>query len=262
MKPTLVLLLLLAFLPARLDAVVVLLLSTGSPTLDTQTKGVLESGGFTVTLGSEYNTFTGAELTGMDVVMLLPNFNWASGDMTLAAQTALVNFVQGGGGLITSEWTNWKVGAGSFATLDSILPVDSTTQYTGGSALTYNQVTPDAVLNAGLPASFTFSGDSFAGVESYFSPKSGATVYYSSSGGAGGAGVIGWQAGSGRVLQFSTVAGPLELGDGNYATLVQNSVKWSAIPEPSTSALMIIGLLGGLLWSRRRASVGDHSAQS
>ena len=243
-------LLLALLLPLPLAAQTVLLLSTGSSTLDTQTKGVLEAGGATVTIGSQYTAFSSAELSGIDVVLLFPNNNWSSGDMSLTEQTALANFVSGGGGLITAEWTNWKVGAGSFDNLEPILPVVATTQYTGGSAITYTSVTPDGTLNAGMPSGFTFTADNFAGVESFFSAKSGATVYYSSAGGAAGAGVVGWTYGQGRVMQFSTTAGPTSLADANFSLLLQNSVQWAAIPEPSTTLLLVLGL-GLVLWFRR-----------
>lgn len=244
---------LLLLLPLGLRAQTVLLLSTGLSSLDTQTQSVLTTAGFSVTVGNPYHTFTASELSGIDVVLLFPNYNWSSGDMSLAAQTALVSFVQAGGGLITSEWTNWKVGAGSFTTLQSILPVVSTTQYTGGSSITYTQSTADSVINAGLPASMTFTGDSFAGVESLFAPKTGATVYYTSSGGAGGSGIVGWEVQAGRVIQFSTVVGPTQLADSNYSLLLENTVQWAAVPEPSTALLLTLGLgLIALISYRRR----------
>lgn len=243
-------LLLFALTPVFAWAQSVLLLSTGDSSLDSQTKAVVEAGGFTVTVGSPYTSFTGAELSGINVVLLLPNYNWAAGDMPLAGQTALANFVSAGGGLITSEWTNWKVGSGSFSTLSTALPVVATTQYTGGGAITYTALSSNAALNAGLGASFSFTGDNFAGVESYFTPKSGATAYFSSSGGAGGAGLVGWSYGSGRVLQFSTVMGPSELADSNYATLMRNAVTWTAVPEPSICSLLAVGL-GVLCWLAR-----------
>ena len=239
-------------LPCGMVAQTVLLLSTGNSTLNNQTKTVLENADYSVTIGNPYTTFTGAELSGVDVVLLFPNNNWSSGDMTLTAQAALKSFVQAGGGLITSEWTNWKVGSGRFSTLKSILPVVSTTQYTGGSTITYTQVTSDRELNAGLPSSFAFNGDNFAGVESLFAAKTGATVYYSSSGGSGGAGVVGWDVGSGRVIQLSTVAGSTQLAHSQYSLLLQNSVKWTAVPEPATYLLMLGGLGLILLLARRR----------
>lgn len=246
--------LLLVLFTARASAAVVLLLSTGNPTLDTQTQTVLQNAGHTVTVGSPYTTFTSAELAGINVVLLFPSANWSAGDMPLASQTALVNFVQAGGGLVASEWTNWKVAANnSFSTLSTILPVTASSQYTGGASLTYTKADGDAVLDAGLPSSFTFTTDNFSGVESYFTAKSGAQTYFTSSGGAGGAGVVGWTNGSGRVLQLSTVAGPNELANASYALLLQNSVNWTAqaVPEPSTIALLGAGLaLCG--WSLRR----------
>ena len=220
--------------------------------MDTQTQTVLQNGGFTVTVGRQFNSFSATELTGMDVVLLMPNNNWNSGDMSLAAQTALINFVNAGGGLITSEWTNGKVASGSFATLEPILPVVSTTQYTGGSTITYNLSATDGVLNAGLPSTFSFMGDNFAGVESLFAAKNGATTYYSSSGGAGGAGVIGWDVGLGRVLQISTTVGPNQLADPNFSHFFNNSVTFVAVPEPSTWLLLLSGLGLILISSRRR----------
>jgi hypothetical protein len=183
---------LLALVPRPALAFVVLILSSGNAGLDSSAQAVFTNAGHSVTVGPQYTTFTGAELAGVNAVLFLANANWSAGDMPLAGQTALVNFVSGGGGLITGEWVNWKVGVGSLTTLGPILPVAVSSQWTGGSSITYTQVTPDATLSAGLPTSFSFVGDNFAGVESVFAAKSGATVYYSSSGGAGGAGVVGW----------------------------------------------------------------------
>ncbi len=243
--------LLALLLPLSLAAQTVLLLSTGNSTIDTQTKGTIEAAGATVVIGNPYHSFTDTELAGIDVVLLFPNYNWGSGDMSLAAQTALLDFVSAGGGLVTSEWTNWKVGAGQFQTLKAVLPVVATTQYTGGSAITYTSVTPDDTLNQGLPSALTFTADNFAGVESFFTAKSGATVFFSSSGGAGGAGLVGWDYGDGRVLQFSTTVGPASLGHPNFSLLVQNSVQWAAVPEPSTTLLVAAGL-ALLVWQSAR----------
>lgn len=249
-----ILLLLLAFLPLSAFGQTVLLLSTGSSSLNSTTQTTLQNAGYSVTIGSQYSSFNASELVGIDVVLLFPNNNWSSSvDMPLTAQTALKDFVSNGGGLITGEWTNWMNARGLFSNLTEILPVVATTQYTGGSSLSYTQATADPVINNDLPTAFAFSTDSFAGVESMFTAKSGATVFYTSSGGANGAGVVGWDVGAGRVLQFSTVAGPNELSDPHYSLLFQNTVQWAAVPEPSSAVLFALGL-GLIAWiaSRRR----------
>ncbi len=251
MKPRhLLLLAWLAFLPRTALAVVVLILSSGNGSLDTAAQNVFTSAGHTAVIGPQYTAFTGSGLSGVGAVLFLANANWSAGDMPLAGQTALVNFVSNGGGLITGEWVNWKVGVGSLTTLAPILPVAVSSQWTTGGNITYTQVTPDAVLSAGLPSAFTFVGDSFDGVESLFAAKSGATVYYSSSGGAGGGGVVGWSHGSGRVLQVSTTIGAGQLGTAAYAQLLGNAASFVAVPEPATWALLGAGLL--LVALRRR----------
>ena len=240
-------------LPRTALAVVVLILSSGDSALDTAAQNVFTSAGHTATIGPQYTTFTGAELSGVQTVLFLANANWSSGDMPLAGQTALVNFVNGGGGLVTGEWVNWKVGVGSLSTLAPLMPVTSSTQWTGGTSITYTQSVSDPVLGAGLPATLTFPGDNFAGVESFFTPKSGATAYYASAGGAGGAGIVGWSYGAGRVLQYSVTLGAGQLGTADFATLLGNSASFVAVPEPSTVAFLGLGLLSLLVRRRVRA---------
>jgi len=60
--------------------------------------------------------------------------------------------------------------------------------------------------------------------------QAGATVYFSSSGSSwsGGDGLIGWDYGSGRVLSFSILARPGELGNADYGQLFSNAVAFAA----------------------------------
>lgn len=250
-------LLALCALPRGAFAVVVLILSSGDSAIDTAAQNVFTSAGHTVSVGPQYTAFTGTELAGAQAVLFLANANWNAGDMPAAGQSALVNFVNAGGGLVTGEWVNWKIGSGGLTTLGPIMPVTVSTQWSGGSAITYTEAVADAVLGAGLPISFTFPGDNFAGVESFFTAKPGAVAYYTTSGGAGGAGVVAWAQGNGRVLQLSTTIGPGQLGTTDYARLLTNSVEFVSVPEPSTGVLLGLGAL--LLGLRRRAAARDLS---
>ena len=149
----------------------VLILSGGLETNDNMVKSVLEAHGHRVTIGVPYHAFFGAGLEEQDVVLLLAGYNWSlcvagivpcmpsgPGDMPLAGQEALVDFVSKGGGLVTAEWTVWKwatSGAGypflqpfveSFAHLGDIFPVHRISTYGYSSTLTYAQASPNALL--------------------------------------------------------------------------------------------------------------------
>lgn len=244
------------------------LFSSGDNTQDAAMVSVLKTGGHTVTLAPEYHTFDGStDLTGFSAVILQTNFNWAAGNMPVAGQTALLDYVQDGGGLVTTEWLAWKVavsgGAPEFAVLAPALPMESTGGYDSAPQVTYDRLTPDALLNAGLPDQFTFAAHAISGSESQIQVKPGATVFYGSSF-VDGEGVIGWHYGAGRVLSLSTLAGYESLADANYARLISNAADWAgfsggtAVPEPSTA--VALGLCG-LAWFRRRTfrRRDDHS---
>jgi hypothetical protein len=212
------------------QAQVVLLLSTDNSNADAAIKTTLEGFGYLVDIGPHYWTFDGSNLTGYDAVILLPSYNWTVGDMPVSGQTALKDFVSSGHGLVTGEWTVWKRGAqGAFATLYDAIPVVATPAYRSDAAITYTSVTPDDILNFGVDPSFTFTADDIAGTETKFVAKVGATTYYDSDY-PGGAGVIGWTFGAGRVISFSTVMGPMEMGDTNYSQLLGNAITWSTTP--------------------------------
>ena len=215
--------------PASASAHDVLVLSSGSTALDDQLRTILQDQGHVVTLGNEFTGFSGEGLAGQKVVVLLPNLGDESGDMPLAGQNALVNFVSAGGGLVTSEWTIYMSAFRSFAAIVPVLPVLPNVSYSESRSITYKEATPDPLLNSGVPSTLTFTADNYYGTETYFAPRRDATVFYTSAGGSGGAGVVGWQFGSGRVIQFSTVLGTLELGNATYGRLVANAVSWAGV---------------------------------
>lgn len=236
--------------------------SSENPSQDTALVNALTSAGHSVTLGQSAGTFTSAtSLAGYDVVFFQANYNWASlsgsGDMPLDGQESLLNFVEAGGGLITTEWLLWNTGAGGrFSVLKDAFPVVPTSTFRNATTVTYSEVTPDSVLNSGLPSSFSFNADNLSGTETFFQPRTGATVYYGSDY-EGGAGVVGGNYGSGRVLSFSTVVGLNAVTDPNHALLIGNAASWasqvSPVPEPEHYAAFAgLGLAIFGFWRRSR----------
>lgn len=231
----------------------VLMLSSGNGAWDNQIAASLQGFGHTVTIGPQFTAFNGGtNLSGVDAVLLLTNLNWNSGDMPSAGQTQLVNYVNGGGGLVTSEWLLWKRAAqNNFLILDAVLPGTTDGTFFSSSTTTYSQAVPNAILNAGLPSNFQFNLGSISGTETEMMPKNGATAFYTTSQ-TGEAGLVGWQTGAGRVLNFSTLIGSTEMNDPNYARLVSNALHWvAAVPSPG--ALALLGLAGLVVARRRRA---------
>ena len=216
----------------RANAAVVLLLSTDNADEDAAIQTTLQALGHQVDIGVPYYLFDGTDVFNYDAVLLVPNYNYASGDMPAAGQTALKDFVSSGHGLLTTEWTMWLQAAYlRLSDLAEAIPVVPTTEYRSPLSITYTSVTADDILNAGLDPVFTFMADSFAGGETAFVAKDGATVFYGSDYSDGAGGAIGWSFGAGRVISFSTVCGPMELGDANYSQLLRNAISWSTNPQ-------------------------------
>jgi hypothetical protein len=208
----------------------VLILSSGDPALDEAVLGAVEQGGHEGQIGPQFFELTGEfDLAPYDVVYLQCNFNWSGGDMPADGQESLLAFVDAGGGLVTGEWTVWKaVAAGQFQVLRPALPAAYGGFWARPTA-TFAQSTPDATLNQGLPDSFQFPLDSYGGSETLISPKCGATAYYDSTEPDAQSGVVGWNYGVGRVLSFSTLNGPAQVGDPNFATLLANAMAWASL---------------------------------
>ena len=215
------------------NAATVLVLSSGNVEQDATLSDVLSSHGHSVEIGPEYNRLSSAfDFEPFSTVLLQANYNWASNggsDIPINGQSALLEFVDSGGGLITTEWFVWKNGAHQhFNTLYAAIPVESTPAFRDNSwRVTYNESTSDPILGRGIPSSFTFDAEGIQGHETRFVAKPGATVYYGSDY-AGGEGVIGWDYGAGRVLSVSTLAGLASLADADYSLLIGNAASWVA----------------------------------
>lgn len=247
-------LLAVAAMAAQAPAAVVLVTSTGNAATDASVESTLEAFGHAVTVGPQYFNLSGAgDFAGYEAVLLLANYNWQGGDMPAGAQSALVDFIGQGHGLVTGEWLVWKTADQQFATLRSAVPVqeNDTVRFIRGTnpTIAYSEQTADPLLNAGLPASFAFAADDIGGMETFFEPKPGATAFYASDfrvNSSHGSGVIGWGYGLGRVISFSTPMGASEMRDAHYARLVSNALTWSAssVPEPSAIVLWSLGGAG------------------
>lgn len=201
-------------------------MSSGNAALDEAAQASLEGLGQTVTVGVPYTAFENVDLDAYDAVYLQANSNWSSGDMPLAGQVQLVDWVNCGGGLVASEWVLWKTASGNYAVLDHTFPAVPTTSFTSSAVdIVYSEVDSDPIMNAGLPAEFTFVADSFAGTETDMTPRPGSVVFYDSVN--LGSGVVGWAYNHGRVVNISTVAGSGQLADANYSRLFSNSFDWA-----------------------------------
>ncbi len=236
----------------------VYLIGAGNSTDNTLVSNTLTSDGYSVTIGATYDAFSGAALSSFNAVLLMPGFPGTGSDMLAAGQSALLNYVNAGGGLVTTEWSIWLAGTGRLTTLQAAFPATSGGNYTYAPSTIYFQNVANSIIDYNLPASpITFNPLlSEDGTESALSPSGGTQVFFDSSYGGttdnGYAGVVGWTYGSGKVISLSLLAGNT---DPNFQQLLANSVTWaegtSTVPVPDTILLLGTGLFG-LAAMRRR----------
>ncbi len=174
----------LAFSSAGASTVYVL--RGGNATSDLAAIDALTAAGHLVTSGVESVDWDGtqADLSQYDAVLILNNFNW-TGSMPTAGRRALVDYVAGGGGIVTGEWLNYYVSCASYYVELEVLMPAICVAYNSALSTNYSQVTADAILDEGLPTSFSFGLADIAGSESSLTAKEGAVVFFSSSNGGG-----------------------------------------------------------------------------
>lgn len=219
---------------SKTEAAKVLVLSSENFDQDRKIVQVLEASGHVVTLGSAFSNFNlTTDLRGFETVVMQVNYNYSKGDMPNHGQIYLRNFVNAGGGLVTMGWVRYvRYSWSYFEALDTILPMTKGGNgWRSDSSITYGQDTADAVLNAGLPASFTFAAQNITGTEELYALKPGVTRYYTSDNTAN-IGVVGWPRGNGEVLSFAAMGGLASLNDANFATLMGNAAaKVAGVPD-------------------------------
>lgn len=254
---------LVATLAVSANAASVYLFTNGASApagFDNSVKSLLEAAGHTVTLGVQSSSFDGTtDLSSFDVLYLQTNYNWSGSGASMpnAGQTQIVNFVNAGGGLVTSEWLLWRMAAsGSFAILNPIMPVVPTSSFDGRSNATHNKKTANAEINAGLPDSFVLPMQNISGT--FTKPttlRSGAEAFYVTDDNF--IALAGWQVGAGRVAAFASLNGAAQINNANGGRLLQNTIGWAAnqstapIPEPATISLAAAALAGVALLRKR-----------
>jgi hypothetical protein len=170
---------------------------------------------------SKINQDVATFLQQFDVVVLL---HYDPGTIPSDGQTALAQFVERGGGLITAEWTTW------IGNLDPLLPATSC----GNSQNEATQTTLTVrnrhpIVHQGVSDTFTIALGNPDAVETCLSPKDGAIVLYDSSHGGGEINrpaLLGWNKDEGRVASFSTLLSDEELASADFQRLLQNTVAW------------------------------------
>ncbi len=155
-----------------------------------------------------------------------------------AAQQALADFVQAGGGFVSSEWNGFELRQGQQTTMaDLILQSWPGIENCGGCSITYTAASGQAghPVLAGIPSPFTFFADGHdAGPQVVFGTQP-STVLMTT--GGGGPGVMVREFGTGKVVDFSHAANYLTLfhnqrtlQDTTIQQLYANAVAWACGP--------------------------------
>jgi hypothetical protein len=160
-------------------ALTVYISSGGSAGEYTLLSGVMTARGYTVINGVAPTALSGTTNFGAANVVLLNMGGSLPPTIPSDGQTNLVNFVKGGKGLVTGEWLIWNPPS----TLSAILPATQSGWITT-AARTYTRSTADALMNDVLGTkAVLFNGDNHSGFGTYLTPKTGATTFYTASGG-------------------------------------------------------------------------------
>jgi len=191
----------------------------------------LTAAGYTVTQTAvpsyQYNG-TNPSLAGFGAVVVLAGGPLATSyqtDMPTAGQTAIVNFLNAGNGVVFTEWAAYQVANGRWQTLAPYVLLQRTSSYTGQVSYTVDPAFAAGPVWKGLPATFTFASNSNVGVTKVApfvtriagSPQANDAVAVR-------------DAPTGRVVHLAHAGNDAPNGwtNPNLQTLVANSVGWVA----------------------------------
>jgi hypothetical protein len=121
-------------------AATVFLLGDGG-TESSQVAAALASAGHTVIDAGDYTAWDGSSpalSSSVDIVILLNGNNYGS-DFQPAGETAITNFIEGGGSFLTTVWTMYDIDDSLKTFLTSYLPVENYTTYGTGDTWTVTQ---------------------------------------------------------------------------------------------------------------------------
>ncbi|HND32562.1 MAG TPA: MopE-related protein, partial [Myxococcota bacterium] len=193
-------------------------------------KNYLQAQGHSVTLSSTSETaYTGSNPapTAFGAVIHLNGTSYATA-MPTAGQTALVSYVQNGGGFISSEWNAYEQYNGTTALRELVL-LDRSSGNTAATTITVSN-TSHAVM-AGLGNSFALpvAGLNIGGAHSFSSYP----VSVLATDNAGSAAVAVRQYMNGKIVSFHTAGNYNSssiLSDSNMQRLYANAVAWISGP--------------------------------
>ncbi len=119
---------------------------------------ILTTAGHDVTNLGSYYDYAGADLGGYDLVFMLSGYEYGW-DLADSVQQALLDYVSGGGTLVTTEWITYS---GNLDLLDPALPLAYDGGYCdtgGGDCIDTLTVDVRNTITEGLPATFATPPD-------------------------------------------------------------------------------------------------------
>jgi len=97
------------------------------------------------------------------VLMLTNGYNWSSRTFAVSEQDTIKNFVNDGGGLITSEWILWNAYYGKLNSLKEVFAAEPSRTYRTENTVRYYEYKSDTILNHEVDKDYDFSPGNVAG---------------------------------------------------------------------------------------------------
>jgi hypothetical protein len=148
----------------------VLLIADDSPTGSATLAAAITAAGYVVTqtaVPSYQYTGSNPSPAGFGAIVLLSGGPLGSSfqtDMPAAGQTAIVNFVNAGNGLVLTEWAAYQVANNRWQTLAPLVLLNRTAAYSGQVTYGVDAAFAAHPIWAGLPATFTIASTSNVGI--------------------------------------------------------------------------------------------------